>query len=404
MRIVLGVCGSISAYKSYDLARLYVKAGHEVRVILTSGAQKFILPDTFLHLGVSEVYTHLDDFNSHKKIQNVLHIDLKNWMDQFVIAPASANTLAKLAGGFCDDLLTSLFLTVLEKPIIIFPAMNTNMLDHPMTQANLDKIQKLENTFIHPCASGLLACGDEGAGKLPEIQTIFEFTECYSSKQIGKEVVITTGATIAPLDPVRYLTNPASGKTGYLLAKEFLKSGYNVTLIYGHLSTFPKEALRHHPHLKLSQVQTTDDMSSVVAEVFPKADVYISTAAISDIKFDTNEHKVKKTQVKGSELSFSWAEDILASVLTKKTNQLIIGFAAETDASKDHFVNKWKRKPVDLLVGNYVNSGTAEDAQGFGTDGNHYTFIAEGKELSNQSLAKSELAEYLRLFVEGRDD
>lgn len=176
MNIILIVTGSISAYRSLDICRGLAKKGHSIRVICSKGATEFINPNAFHYLGAEKVYSANDDFNlkQYTSSTNVLHIDLVKWCDKIVISPASTNTIAKLAGGFCDDLLSSVFLALGEKPCLIFPAMNTKMLAHPIVQDNLNKLKRLENVFIHPTADGLLACGDTGAGKLPPIEQIID--------------------------------------------------------------------------------------------------------------------------------------------------------------------------------------------------------------------------------------
>jgi phosphopantothenoylcysteine synthetase/decarboxylase len=202
MKILLGITGSISAYKTYDLCRGLVKAGHEVQVILTKGALEFIQPNTFKYLGAKSVFypgadfdlTHYDESNK----SNVLHIHLSKWCDKFIIAPLSANTLGKLAGGLCDDLLSSVFLALDKKTSMFFPAMNTKMLEHPFVQENLDKLSSLENSYVHPTQSGLLACGDEGFGKLAPVDEIKDLIETYNpNKEQKKYSNYNRGNTIA---------------------------------------------------------------------------------------------------------------------------------------------------------------------------------------------------------------
>jgi phosphopantothenoylcysteine decarboxylase/phosphopantothenate--cysteine ligase len=399
MKLIIGVCGSISAYKAYDISRGLVKAGHEVKVIMTTGAQNFIKPETFKYLGVTEVYEAGDDFNKAKQLSSVLHIDLKNWMDKLVIVPASANTLAKLANGFCDDLLSSVFLCASEKESIIFPAMNTQMYLSPITQKNLNTIKLNKLCFIHAPATGLLACGDNGVGKLPETDDILEFIQTYTTNDTGREILISTGATVAPLDSVRYLTNPASGKTGYELAKSYLKEGCKVTLVYGKLSDFNTNSLKEHPRLKLLSVETTEDMYKAVKENFESSDVFISSAAVSDIEFKTQEEKIKKDKF-GTKISFTWAKDVLAEMIKKKKHQKIVSFAAES--SEDHviFQNKWERKPVDLMVGNVVHNGFNGQPQGFGQNKNQYFFIKNGSVSDKQELTKAQLSQFIYNYTE----
>jgi phosphopantothenoylcysteine decarboxylase/phosphopantothenate--cysteine ligase len=400
MKILLGVTGSISAYKAYDIARNFIKNGHEVKVILTSGALKFIKPETFNYLGVQKVYQPGDDFNLDQTMDNVLHIDLKDWCNLFVIAPASANTLAKLANGLCDDLLSSIFLTAEKKNIIIFPAMNTQMYINTVTQDNLNRLKTLQKTFIHPPTSGELACGEIGIGKLPDPETISEFVDCYPIKHNERKILITTGSTVAPLDPVRYITNPASGKTGYELTKSYLKSGCKVTLIYGSLSNIPVHTLLEHPNLTLVKASTTQDMYDKVNAAFDSCDVFISSAAVSDIEFDQSSKKLKKSLTK-NHIEFSWAKDILGTMVQKKNpKQKIISFAAETNDLKENFSKKWKSKPVDLMVGNKVHNGFSGKPQGFGQIKNQYFFIMDGNVEEEKELSKAELSKFITNFTE----
>jgi phosphopantothenoylcysteine decarboxylase/phosphopantothenate--cysteine ligase len=262
MRILLGVSGSISAYKALDIARGLFKNGHEVKVILTNGALKFVIPEVFTYLGVQDVYKSQDDF-THK---NVLHVDLARWCDVFVVAPASANTLSKLAQGRADDLLSSVFLALEpHKNVLLFPAMNSVMLAHPFTQQNIDDIKKLRtlnNLFVSPTDAGILACEEVGLGKLPSVEEIIEMIPTMikplkSPEQ--KTILATTGATIVPLDPVRYLTNSSSGITGFYLAEAALKEGHKVVMIAGAHSTAKLNLFSKHPNFRLIRAKTVEE-------------------------------------------------------------------------------------------------------------------------------------------------
>jgi phosphopantothenoylcysteine decarboxylase/phosphopantothenate--cysteine ligase len=392
MKILLGVSGSISAYKALDICRGFVKEGHEVKVILTKGAEEFVHFKTFHYLGAKNVYRSHDDFTiSESSNSPVLHIDLVKWCDRLIIAPASANTIAKLANGFCDDLLSSVFLALGHKTCVVFPAMNTNMLSHPNSNKNLESLKALSNIFIHPTESGELACGDVGLGKLPGVETIIDIAPLIFLQPPKKSVMITTGATIAPLDPVRYLTNPSTGLTGYELAKVYLAKGFKVILVHGHHPHKNIMQIKHHPHLTLVEAKTTQQMLEKVDEHFDSVDTYISTAAMSDLSFDFQDHKVKKSDFDPI-LKVHKAPDVLATMLQKKKNQKIVGFAAETDCSEKVFLEKWNRKPVDLLIGNPVNNGINGKENGFGVDQNEYYFITNGKVQTVEHLSKQALA------------
>jgi phosphopantothenoylcysteine decarboxylase/phosphopantothenate--cysteine ligase len=397
MRILLGVSGSISAYKALDIARGLFKNGHEVKVILTNGALKFVVPEVFTYLGVQDIYRSQDDF-THK---NVLHIDLARWCDVLVVAPASANTLSRLAQGQASDLLSSVFLALEpHKNTLLFPAMNTNMLHHPFTQSNLDDIKKLKtlnNLFISPTDAGILACEEVGLGKLPSVEEIIELIPTMIKPlhfKDQKTIVATTGATIVPLDPVRYLTNSSSGITGYYLAEAALKEGHKIVMIAGAHSTVKLNLFSKHPNFKLVRAKTVEDMKNAVLSEMPHADLYISAAAISDIEFDMSNEKIKKESM-GDTLKIKKATDILKTVIESKSDKLkIVGFAAETDTSDNVLHKKMQTKPVDLLVGTKVNNGLVknQDVQGFNVDFAEYRLLSKRGFIYEGILTKKELA------------
>ena len=401
MKILLSVCGSISAYKSIDLARSLVNAGHEVKVVLTKGALKFVVPNVYTYLGVEEVYLSEDDF-SHKK---VLHIDLARWADTLVIAPLSANTLARLARGEASDLLSSIFLAFEPtKPIAVFPAMNTLMLKHPFTQENISDLKKLctlNNLFVSPTSSGILACEEVGEGKLPAVEEIAQLIAIlrppFNLDGKRKKIVITTGATISPIDPVRYLTNSSSGITGYYLALSALSRGYEVVVIAGKYASSELNLITKHPFYKLTRVVTVKEMSDAVFSEIKNAEAYISAAAISDWEFDIAKEKIKKEKSNES-LPIKKAQDILRSVIDQYTGKIkIVGFAAETNLTDDVLIAKFRSKPVDLLVGTKVDNGlgTKTKEQGFGVDEASYRFVEEGFITNEKALSKTELAEVI---------
>ncbi len=402
MKVLLGVCGSISAYKTFDLARLLVNNGHEVKVVLTKGAEEFVRPQVYKYLGVKEVFSSLDDFNypgTEQRESTVLHIELAKWADKLVVAPLSANTLSKFAHGAANDLLSSIFLAIDQtKQILLFPAMNTKMLTHPFVKENLDlveKIKTLPQVFVSPTKEGELACGDIGAGKLASIEVIKELIETLDFNSRDKKIVITTGATIASVDPVRYLTNASSGKTGFEMAKEMLASGFKVTVIAGKNATEKLDLLSSHPSFNLIRVVSTRDMLAVATESVKDADAYISAAAISDIEFIQGDSKLKKNQLSNS-LEITTAPDVLKSVLENKTSKLkVIGFAAETNLTQDILLEKWNRKKVDLLIGTHVSSGLTNNnkvTQGFATDQATYSLLRDGHIFFNGELTKKELS------------
>ena len=402
MKVLLGVCGSIAAYKTFDLARLLVNNGHEVKVVLTKGAKEFVRPQVYKYLGVKEVFSSMDDFkypSNEAQNSTVLHIELAKWADKFVIAPLSANTLSKLAHGAANDLLSSIFLAIDQtKQILLFPAMNTNMLTHPFVKENFDLVEKvktLPQVYVSPTLTGELACGDVGAGKLAPIEVISELIDTLDFNSNNKKVVITTGATISSVDPVRYLTNASSGKTGYEMARELLKSGFSVEVIAGKNATEKLDLLLSHPNYSLIRVVSTRDMLEAALKSVIDASVYISAAAISDIEFLQGDSKLKKNQLTDS-LKISTAPDVLKNILELKNPALkVIGFAAETNLTEEILLEKWNRKKVDLLIGTHVSSGLTnndKEAKGFQTDQATYSLLRDGNIFFNGQLSKRELS------------
>lgn len=401
MKILLSVCGSISAYKSLDIARGLVNNGHQVKVVLTRGARHFVIPQVFTYLGVEDVY--LDDVDFDHK--NVLHVELARWCDTLVIAPLSANTLSRLVRGEASDLLTSIFLALEpEKTIAVFPAMNSLMLKHPFTQENfaeLKKLKTLNNLFVSKTNAGILACNEVGEGKLPEVSEILELIPTlkapFNQNTERLKIVISTGATIAPLDPVRYLTNSSSGITGFHLAVAALKRGLNVSVIAGKNATSELDLLAKHPSYKLTRVTTVKEMHDAVHAELKNASAYLSAAAISDLEFDVTSEKIKKESI-GDSLRVKKAIDILKTVIDARIPNLkIVGFAAETDLSDAFLTKKFNSKPVDLLVGTKVNNGLVDNSeiQGFNVEHANYRFMENSMITPPCSLTKSELAEII---------
>lgn len=405
MNILLGITGSIAAYKSYDVARMLVKNGHRVKVILTSGALEFIKPETFCYLGVESVFLPKDDFypDHLKNNSSVLHIDLVKWADKLIIAPASANTISRLAGGITNDLLTSVFLAFGTRPVLIFPAMNTEMWKNPRIQEQKEKLAAMFNVAIINPVSGLLACGDIGAGKFPEVNSVVDLVECFDPTLCkNQKVVVTAGATASPLDPVRYITNPSSGKMGISVAKAFLSKGYKVTVLAGHQCSPEVENLSGHPGLTLLNTPTTELMKEAALKVFPESDLYISTGAIADIEFEPAAIKLKK-ETMGSSLPLKQAADILKEILSIRKHQKIISFAAETETTAEVFMEKMKRKPVDLMIGNKVANGLigSPEVQGFQKPDGSYFFVQKQGINGPVSLSKFELGMKLVAWFEG---
>lgn len=406
MNILLAITGSIASYKSYDVARKLVKNGHKVKVVLTSGALEFIKHETFRYIGVEEVFLPHDDFipANLSSGNTVLHIELVKWADKMIVAPASANTMSRLATGITNDLLTSIFLAYGKKPVLIFPAMNTEMWNNPRIQEHKSKLESLSNVGVINPVAGLLACGDIGAGKFPEVDSVVDLIETYNpTLKKNKKIVITAGATASPLDPVRYLTNPSSGKMGISVAKAFLGAGYDVTVLAGHQCTDEVNNLQGHPGFKLLKTPTTQLMKEAAVKVFPESDLYISTGAIADIEFDPAAIKLKK-ETMGTSLPFRQAADILKEILTLKKSQKVVSFAAETETTKEVFMEKMNRKPVDLMIGNKVSNGLigSPEVQGFQKAEGEYYFVEPTRISSPVKLSKFELGQKLVGWYEGK--
>ncbi len=406
MNILLGITGSIASYKSFDVARLLIKNGHQVKVVLTQGSLEFIKPETFRYIGVEAVYLPQDDFRpNHLNLgSTVLHIELVKWADKLIIAPASANTLSRLATGITNDLLTSVFLAIGKKPVVLFPAMNTEMWNNPRIKEHVLKLSAMPHVGIINPTSGLLACGDVGAGKFPEVSSVVDLIETFTPNlKKNKKIIITAGATASPLDPVRYITNPSSGKMGLSVAKAFLSAGYEVLVLAGHQCTQEVENLEGHPHFNLLKTPTTALMKDAAVKFFPGSDLYISTGAIADIEFDPSEVKLKK-ETMGNSLPFKQAADILKEILHLKKHQKVISFAAETETTRDVFMEKMNRKPVDLMIGNKVSNGLigSPQVEGFQRNEGEYFFVRMDSIEGPIKLSKAQLGEKLVTWYEGQ--
>lgn len=393
MKILIGVTGSISAYKAIELARLLINANHEIKVILTKGANKFVISKVFTYLGVKEVYEADSDFDA----KNVLHVDLARWCDKFIIAPLSANSLSRLARGEASDLLTSVFLAMEKnKPILIFPAMNSEMLTHPFVEHNFEELKKLKtlkNLFVFSTDSGKLACNDEGSGKLLSIEEIKELIETVvCTNEITKKILITTGATITHLDPVRFLTNSSSGITGFYLAHNYLGMGYQVNVVAGINATKKLDYLIRNPNFKMLRVSTVNEMHDAVHNNIKDTNIFIASAAVADIELVYHSEKIKKDQLV-TDLKIKQAKDILKSVIELNKKDLnIIGFAAETDLSDEVLLKKMKAKPVQLLVGTKVHNGARGlSVEGFNNEHANYRFMQDDKIIFEGNLSKENL-------------
>ncbi|WP_314838994.1 bifunctional phosphopantothenoylcysteine decarboxylase/phosphopantothenate--cysteine ligase CoaBC [Solobacterium moorei] len=363
--IVVGVTAGIAAYKICQLVSSLKKQGNEVHVIMTKEAEKFVTPLTFQTLSSQKVIT---DMFTVDYTPDVHHISLAKKADLFVVAPATANIIAKIAHGIADDMLTTTFLAS-TCPKMIVPAMNTNMLNNPITQDNIATCQKY-GMHIMCSGAGYLACGDVGAGRLPEPEEIEDAiaslveTDRYLQ---GRHVVITAGATQEEIDPVRYITNHSTGKMGYALAKEARNAGAKVTLISG------KTNLPQPYGVDVVNVISAADMRECVVNNFEKADVVIMSAAVADyMPIEKADHKIKKAEGDLS-IALKRTQDILLTIGKKKReDQVVIGFAMETENLLENAAKKLQEKNANYIIANSIR----EPGAGFGVDTNIVKIIS----------------------------
>lgn len=385
-KIALGVTGGIAVYKAVDLVSRLRKQGAEVRVIMTEHAQQFVTPLTFKEISGNKVAVSMWDSNQEF---NVEHISLANWADAFVVAPATANILAKMANGIADDLLSTTLLAA-QAPIIVCPAMNTGMYQNPITQENIAKLEA-HGVTVMPPAVGYLACGVSGPGRLPEPQQIVEFIDAFFAKKdgdmVGLKVLVTAAGTREPIDPVRFVGNRSSGKMGYAIAQMAAQRGAEVLLVTG------PSALPIPPNVKGVKVETTNEMLEAVMAAYEKMDVVIKAAAVADYRpRDVADQKIKKKTDDALTVVMDKNPDILKELGARKAHQVLVGFAAETQNLLDNAREKIIKKNLDMIVANDVTAAGA----GFNTDTNIVKFLyPSGEVRSLEQMAKTEVANLL---------
>jgi len=384
-KILLGVTGGIAAYKAADLARRLKQAGADVRVILTAGGAKFVTPLTFQALTQNPVSTDLFDQGQEQLIG---HIDLADWADALVVAPATANVIARLAAGMADDLLATVALAT-QAPLVIAPAMNPRMWRHPAVQRNLATLREAGARVVEP-GEGEMACGHVGEGRLAEADDLLDGVARALTFQdlAGVGVLVTAGPTAEPIDPVRVLSNRSSGKMGFAIASAAWRHGADVTLVHG-----PVPAALHAPRaVSRVAVETAREMRRAVLNAAPKAAVVIMAAAVADYRPRQAAPKKIKKGKESLAIGLARTEDILSELGRAKGSRVLVGFAAETDRVLENARSKLLRKNLDVIVANNV---TAEGA-GFGADTNRITIIdREGGEEALPLLSKDEAAEAL---------
>ena len=380
--ILLGVCCSIASYKSAELVRLFVKAGAQVKVILTQDAASFITPLTLSTLSKNPVYNtyfkeDTGEWNNH--------VELALWADVFLIAPISANTMAKFANGLCDNLLSATYLSA-KCPVFFAPAMDLDMWKHPSTKANLEKLKSFGNQLINP-DTGELASGLTGEGRMAEPNEILNIIGNHFISDLplkGKSVLITAGPTYEPIDPVRFIGNHSSGKMGLAIAYACAEQGADVTLVCG-----PTQLERPHPSIRRINVTSALEMFEEAVKHFDKSDICILSAAVADYTpVSVADNKIKKN-TDSFDLELKKTKDIATYLGSIKQNQILVGFALETQNEISNAISKLERKNLDFIVLNSLNDKGA----GFQGNENKITIIKKNKEqLSFELKSKDAVA------------
>ena len=389
--VVVGVSGGVAVYKALDVISRLRKKDVEIHVIMTKSSTEFVTPLSFQSLSQNMV---IIDMFAEPKAWEIQHISLAKKADLMLIVPATANIIGKVANGIADDMLSTTIMAT-KAPVVFCPAMNTNMYENPIVQRNISLLKELGYEFIEP-ASGRLACGDEGKGKLQDTEIIAEETlrRLHSTKDLlGKKVVVTAGPTRVPIDPVRILTNRSSGKMGYSIAEEARDRGAEVVLISGPTS------LRKPNGIKVIDIKTNEDMFNAIKNEFKDADIVIKSAAVADYKAKNySNEKIKKT---GDDLNliFERDRDILKTLGDMKENQILVGFAAESSNLKENAKGKLERKNLDYIVANDISKSET----GFASDENKVTIISKsGEEVSLEKMSKREVAKNIFDIIKGR--
>ena len=386
MKIALGVSGGIAAYKAAEIVRLLQDRGVRVQVIMTQAAQEFIRPLTFAALSGEKVITDMFGAGAgeHPNIDSAVeHIAVAQSIDALLVVPATADILAKFAQGIATDFLTTLYLAT-TAPVVVAPAMNVNMWEHPATQANLEILKKRGVTIVPP-GTGYLACGMTGAGRLAENEAIVAATlEALGASQdlVGETVLITAGPTREKIDPVRYLTNRSSGRMGYALAEAALRRGARVLLVSGPTALTPPGAA------EVTGVESAEEMRQAVLKLLPQATIVIKTAAVSDYR--PKSAASQKIKCSGpTTLELEPTTDILTEIAHHKQSQLIIGFAAETENALENARKKLASKSLDAIVVNDVS----REGVGFDSDRNAVTIITQHDVVEVPETTKWEVAQ-----------
>ena len=377
--ILIGITGSVAAFKTAQLVSNLIKKGYDIDVIMTKNACKFIQPLTFEALIKKPVY--IDTFSKDEGFQ-IKHIELAKKTDCFVVVPASANMIGKIANGICDDMLSTTFLATSTKKLIA-PAMNVAMYDNLATQRNIERCKTYGIKFVEP-GVGLLACGDIGRGKLADLQEIEEMIEyCLTPKILKrKNILITAGPTCEAIDPVRYITNHSSGKMGYALAKKAYQLGANVTLISGPTQLSIPYGVKH------ISITSAKDMFDTIKSLYQKQDYIIKAAAVGDYRSSHIASDKIKKNADDFLIELIKNDDILAFLGQNKTHQILCGFAMETQNLIENATNKFNKKNCDLLIANDLT----QEGAGFKVDTNKVVMITKNNATSLDLMSKDQLA------------
>lgn len=385
--ILLGISAGIAAYKTASLVRLFIKAGANIKVVMTPASKEFVTPLTLSTLSKNPVYSLFTNEEDDNVVWNS-HVELGLWADIFIIAPATANTLSKMANGVCDNLLLATYLSA-KCPVYFAPAMDLDMYKHPSTKHSFELLKSHGNTMI-PAATGELASGLVGEGRMAEPEDIVDFIERDVLEKLplnGKKILVTAGPTFEAIDPVRFIGNHSSGKMGFEIAIAAANLGAEVILVTGPTHETISNNLVH-----ILKVTTADEMYEEVHNYFTKIDIAILSAAVSDYKPKyVADKKIKKTETSFT-IELEKTKDILASLGKIKGNQFLVGFALETDNELENAKSKLKTKNLDLIVLNSLN----DEGAGFGVSTNKVTFITKSDEVIAQELkSKAEVAQDL---------
>jgi len=383
-KILLGISGGIAAYKTTYLVRLFIKAGAQIKVVMTPASKDFVTPLTLSTLSKNPVYSTFFDKEDENELWNN-HVDLALWADLMIIAPATANTLSKMAKGTSDNLLLATYLSAKCK-VYFAPAMDLDMYQHPSTKENLKKLQSFSNILI-PAESGELASGLVGEGRMAEPESIVSFIENDVLSKLplnGKTVLITAGPTYEAIDPVRFIGNRSSGKMGFEIAKTAANLGANVVLVSG-----PSSQKVNHSLINRIDVESANEMYEAVHKHFENSDIVIAAAAVADYKPAIYADKKIKKKDQTMQIDLSPTKDILASIGKIKEHQFLVGFALETNNELENAIGKLKRKNLDLIVLNSLQDKGA----GFATPTNKITIIDKSEKVTEFSLkSKTEVA------------